>query len=380
MSKLGFLSISLLAIFALSSVTAEASNGEATRSTQLAQTWKSLNIEEPGVYVHDDSVFVMVSRPWELSNTSAHRRWATPQIGQRLYQWAVDGSGVSETEKRLLHSSNASITVTGHSVFSGKDGDRFISVYAFDKTKLDEKIKAMDFEIQAQEAALAMIDQPEKYVRVFDEYRFTELALLSALKSYDGKLFSVTAPKTRLRDFAVTSQVYYEARDAVIGAQHSPISNILLYRTAWNCVDDPKSFYTELSEQNVELLPTQSRHPVMSQVKSCQGFVVFDRTLSAKEPVMMPRIKALFVKGQDLELATYLLEQAVEESPRSPLVWEYLTAAYEAAQNTEAAKLTSRVWFLLDESSSHEAFFKVLSQQKDTASEQYQFFSNLINR
>lgn len=375
MSKRSLLAMTLsLVIVSTIPTMVNAQSGAASRSIELGKMWQSLAIKTPGVHVHDNTVFVMVSRPWGLSNGSEHRRWATPIIGQFLYQWAAELSGVSATEKRLLFASGSLLSVTGRSLYSGKDGDNFVAVYAFDKSVIDTKIKTIDFKKKAMAAAQSAIADPQNNILVFENNRFDEVALLASLKAYNGKLFSVSAPVTKLRVFSSVSRTYYEARDALIEISAPPISNVQLYKAAWNCVDNAEEFHTQLGNQNIALLPTNSRNPIMSQVNSCQGFVTFDQQLSDKEPVMMARIKAQFAKGADLELATYLLEQAVEEAPRNPEVWEYLTAAYEAANNHDAAKLASRVWFLLDKSNSKEVFFKVFSQNKNTGSEQYQYF------
>ena len=375
MLKRSLLSISLtlvLGCFANSAVSAQTT--AATKSMELAKTWQSLNIRTPGVHVHDDTIFVMVTRPWSISNGSEHRRWATPLIGQFLYQWAAEASGVTPTEKRMLFASGAHLSLTGRSLYSGKDADNFVAVYAFSKSAVDQKIQSLDFKEHAAQIALDAINNPSEFIRVYENNRFSEMALLSALKAYEGKLFSVSAPVTKLRVFSSVSRSYYEARDALIEMTSPAISNVPLYKAAFNCVDNAEEFYLQLGQENVKLLPSHSSMPVMGQIQSCQGFVVLDSQLSDKEPVMMPRIKSLFAKGQDLELVTYLLEQAVEESPRNSEVWEYLTAAYEAANRKESAQLASRVWFLLDKTNSKEVFFKVFTQHQNTSSEQYQYF------
>ena len=93
-----------------------------------------------------------------------------------------------------------------------------------------------------------------------------------------------------------------------------------------------------------------------------------DDGLSADEPRQMPLIRKLFEEGRDLPLATHLLLAAVEESPRSPLVWEYLYAAADAANNRPLALLSARVWYVLDKNHRMDAMKALLRENGSPAS------------
>ena len=64
----------------------------------------------------------------------------------------------------------------------------------------------------------------------------------------------------------------------------------------------------------------------------------------------MAVVKEKFSQGVDLPLVTQLLEAAVEAAPRNAEAWEYLAAAYYAADRLDQARICARVWFILSDS------------------------------
>jgi len=60
----------------------------------------------------------------------------------------------------------------------------------------------------------------------------------------------------------------------------------------------------------------------------------------------MDFIQQCFAEGRNLDVVIELLEAAAERAPATPEVWEYLAAAYLAANRPGPAQIAARVWFV----------------------------------
>ena len=356
-------------IIACSSLAVASPVGQAS---DMHNIWKSLGINEAGTFEHQGKVFIQIIRPWNLSSGNQHRRWAELAVGKELARFGFSQchSDLSEIELKLLAYSDSSIKLSGHVVFSGKLDDEYRYVFGFSKSNLKSVCSQLDPKKEVQQIANKMIADSSPFGRFFVDMKNYEMALLSDLRSYRGGLFSVSDPVFLSRKSVDKATAFLNVRDELLASTSTPNSGeTKLLQRALDCSNNIEVFLSSLNKFNIKTIQSSYKTPILSQVATCQGFATFRDSLSNAQPLMMPRIKQLFKEGRDIELAIYLLEQAVEESPRNTEVWEYLASAYKYAGLNDKATLATRVWFIQQDKVSKEAFFKVLKNSSESQNE-----------
>ena len=325
-------------------------------AVKAANAWADMNKGMPGVYRTNDFVFAAVAFDSEGS-TSLMRRRAVAEVAEMLFAEArkdVDEK-LSEEDRHWLDSRPGRLSLPGHVILQGEKGGIYRYVYAVRTEDFKNAISHKRIQQEVSEIKARLPKEPEAYGNLYG--------------SYNGPLYNIATPPVSLRAYANAAQRLYEARDRLVSTL-SETEHHTLFAVAMDCTDRTPDFLKALGAAKIKTIPagTLLPTPVSRRIEVCHGFVRFDDGLSADEPRQMPLIRKLFEEGRDLPLATHLLLAAVEESPRSPVVWEYLYAAADAANNRALALLSARVWYVLDKNHRMDAMKALLRENGSPAS------------
>lgn len=327
-------------------------------SARLLDQWKSMKISSPGVYTTDEWTYVYVTRAWNESTIQQHRRWARMESARLLYAYVLNQhlSKLSEAEQIALKVYKGKLDVTGSVVLSTKKEDLFVYVFAVNTSELEKFTVSLTSPKVFKEISHKIYEHPTAAEGFFNLIASKELSLITGIHNYRGQLFNVSDPAIDQRTYSENATKYFQLRDGVLKTEFQNTDSLL--RKTFDCTWKKSGFLNSLQKEGISLYPVNWQTPILKQVEACQGFVRFDSRINSREPAMMPYVRKLFSAGQDLEVAIALLEYGAEVSPRSSEVWEYLTAAYDAAGQKNASHLCARVWFTL--SGSTDAFVTLL--------------------
>lgn len=325
----------------------------------LSEAWRALNLQGTTLVESDGVVYAQVTLPRRGRLPQELRRLALLDVNRLLARHlsATCKTLPDDMHKKAVALGDWRMNVPGNVVYAAEKGDDF--VYAF-------AAKAEDVEAQRQAGcravsepaafktiAKALVAHPERYRAWLRSAGANELALLADLKSYEGALDNVTTPVNPMPALVKILVKQHEVRAEL--AEIDPMNGCVTPELVLVLLDQSEKpgmikllIDNEIDTFDIQPSGAVPHYGILTQVNRVNGFARFDTRLNAGEPVMMPRIKQLFAQGKDIELATYLLERAVEESPRNPVVWEHLTAAYDFAGKTEQARIARRAWFMTE--------------------------------
>ena len=331
----------------------------AKQAGALSEAWRALNlqgttlVEDKGVY------YAQVTLPRQGRTPQDLRRLATVELN-RL--WASHMSAdcttlADDMHKKITALGQWRFNVTGNMLYAAEKGDDFVMAFAAKADAVDaqreEACRSMNDPATFKAIAEDLLAHPERYRAWLRANGARELALLADLKSYEGSLDNVTTPVNPMPSLVKILVKQHEVRAEL--AEIDPMNGCVTPELVLVLLDksDKPALIKLLIDNEIDTFDVQpsgavSHYGILNQVNRDNGFARFDSRLSAAEPVMMSRIKQLFAAGKDIELATYLLERAVEESPRNPVVWEHLAAAYDFAGKTEQARIARRAWFMTE--------------------------------
>ncbi|MBO5658115.1 MAG: hypothetical protein J6S08_01600 [Duodenibacillus sp.] len=331
----------------------------AMQAGALFEAWRALNlqgttlVEDKGVYFAQVTLQRQGRLPQEL------RRQALIELN-RLWASHLSADCTTLTDdmhKKAVALGHWQLDVKGNVLYAAEKGDDFVMAFAAKADAVDAKreeaCRAMKNPAAFKAIAKDLLTHPERYRTWLRANGARELALLADLKSYEGSLDNVTTPVNPMPSLVKILVKQHEVRAEL--AEIDPMNGCVTPELVLVLLDqsDKPDLVKLLIDNEIDTFDVQpsgavSHYGILNQVNRVNGFARFDTRLNAGEPVMMPRIKQLFAAGKDIELATYLLERAVEESPRNPVVWEHLTAAYDFAGKTEQARIARRAWFMTE--------------------------------
>lgn len=299
------------------------------------------------------------------------RRRAVTEVAEMLFAEARKDveDKLSKEDRQWLDSRPGRLSLPGHVIVQGDKGGIYRYVFAVRSEDFKNALTHERIQREVSEIKARLPKEPEAYGSLYGSYKQFELQLLSQLARYNGPLTNIATPPVSLRAYADAAPRLYEARDRLIKTL-SETEHHALFAVAMDCTDRTPDFLKALGAAKIKTIPagTLLPTPISRRIEVCHGFVRFDDGLSADEPRQMPLIRKLFEEGHDLPLATHLLLAAVEESPRSPIVWEYLYAAADAAGNRPLALLSARVWYALDTKHRMDAMKSLLQENGSPAS------------
>ena len=339
-------------------------------AVNAANAWADMNKGMPGVYRTNDFVFAAVAFDREGS-TSLMRRRAVTEVAEMLFAEARKDveDKLSKEDRQWLDSRPGRLSLPGHVIVQGDKGGIYRYVFAVRSEDFKNALTHERIQREVSEIKARLPKEPEAYGSLYGSYKQFELQLLSQLARYNGPLTNIATPPVSLRAYADAAPRLYEARDRLIKTL-SETEHHALFAVAMDCTDRTPDFLKALGAAKIKTIPagTLLPTPISRRIEVCHGFVRFDDGLSADEPRQMPLIRKLFEEGHDLPLATHLLLAAVDASPRSPRVWEYLSAAADAAGNRPLALLSARVWYALDTKHRMDAMKSLLQENGSPAS------------
>lgn len=311
---------------------------------QLSEILDRNGWNSPGTYSSDGYTFVVTERPWDLSHRSDHQKWGLASSSTKLAATALEHvDSLSGPELLLLSYAklpefNAPINV----IFDGRVERRYRNVIVTSTDSLRDYADKLNVESLLTKTAEKVLRDPSDYSSYFRAANLNEVPLLIQLKELRSVVRTLGPELPLTRNNIRQAKAFIDSKRALLAEINDPV---LL--SAFECQDFPSKFRSELADQGITLFSTRPAHnSLVNRIKACQGFTTFDSTTDIETPDMWNRITELFKTGTDLELATYLLEQSAIKSPNDPLIWEYLSAAYEAAGASNDAAIIDRVWFL----------------------------------
>lgn len=317
-------------------------------ASQMAQVWKEDPQFATGIYEKKGFIFSVVTRNAKKASQIKNRQWATVVNAQQLFNYAIDSKrNLSPTDRAILKSSSGSLKVSGSIISNSERNGLYQYVFATEKQKLEKAINNFDEKKRIENQLFTIINHPERYQNLFSELKLQQLEALSRAALGSQDVAEITKPFATLAD----SLSVYKGKHA-----HSLITS----KTKGFC---PYEDY---------------KTPILHTVCKNNGVVTFSKTLSDQSPDIMSEVFQRFKTGRELKLVIFLLEAAVEQSPRNAQIWEYLEAAYRADKQINKARMAAHVWYLLDAKNRTESIKRVLEQ--DPSSEAKEFLKYITNK
>ena len=327
---------------------AAGSSAQASPLDDLVRDWRAMPSFEEGIQVTPSGVissFQTVLRPGDseertliLTESEAVLQAARAVIAENNNDTTLQGILKN-------HFASKKVSLPGHVLLSECSQGLCRSVYAMTK---DEWAKAKER------------IQHTRFTDSFESFKtspFADSSLLDALGQPDLSLLS---------DLRRTSDIYANVRTAII-----PISGIMKKALAFEekrdagvrslidsgakhdlvlhsiyAAESPKAYAEKLAQAGIPSLAWHPDTPTLRQIARVQGFVRYDGRAKNELPTSMDFIQQCFAEGRNLDVVIELLEAAAERAPATPEVWEYLAAAYLAANRPGPAQIAARVWFV----------------------------------
>lgn len=318
-----------------------------------ADAWRAIGAAKPGLYQGGGRVYSYVSPSREADETLEHLKAraeaeALFQLTQAYADRHYAGDSITAQITRGYLTTHNRLRFNGR-VLESDCGDKTCRVvFSAPASALELAPAASQRLALQQEARDAFVKDPAGHPDILKALGLPEAALLGevrALKQAYANVFPALAPT---KSGVKRMEAFLEKREAVLqNLARAPEARTGL--AVVQAVDDPKAFAAFLQSSGVAPLNWSASRPVLSQVAAAQGFVVIDERTEGRKPAVMSIVKAKFAQGADLPLVTELLEGAAEAAPRNAEVWEYLAAAYYAAERIDQARVCARVWFILSD-------------------------------
>ncbi len=327
---------------------AAGSSAQASSLDDLVRDWRAMPSFEEGIQVTPSGVISSVQTVLRPGDSEERTLILTESEAVLQAARAVIAENNNDTTLQGIlknHFASKKVSLPGHVLLSECSQGLCRSVYAMTK---DELAKAKER------------IQHTRFTDSFESFKtspFADSSLLDALGQPELSLLS---------DLRRTSEIYANVRSAII-----PISGIMKKALAFEekrnagvrtlidsgakhdlvlhsiyAVESPKAYSEKLAQAGISSLVWHPETPTLRQIARVQGFVRFDGRAKNKLPASMDFIQQSFAEGRNLALVIELLEAAAERAPATPEVWEYLAAAYLAANRPEPAQIAARVWFV----------------------------------
>ena len=317
-------------------------------ANRMTQVWQEDPQTTTGIYERKGYVFSVVSRDAKKASQAKNRQWATIANAQQLFNYAIDSkTNLSSTDKAILRSSSGSLKVSGSIISNSERNGLYQYVFATEKRTLDNAIDNFDEKSSIENQLFTVINHPERYQNLFSELKLQQLEALSRAAFGSQEVTEIIKPYATLADG--------------LSVHNNNLS------------------YPLISSKTKVFCPYEDyKTPILHAVCKNNGVVTFSKTLSDQSPDIMSEVFQRFKTGRDLKLVIFLLEAAVEQSPRNAQIWEYLEAAYRADKQVDKARMAAHVWYLLDAKNRTESIKRVLEQ--DPSSEAKEFLKYITNK
>lgn len=312
-------------------------------ANQMSRVWNENPIHESGVYERGEYLFSVICIKNPNKVEGRNRSLAALKSSQQLYRFALEHFYVLSDQRdiNILKVIPGQLKVNGHVISGSTINGVYVYVFAMQRQQLEESVQKIQFDKLVRNELQLLIDHPKNYLEFFQELKLNQLNLLARA---DAGLSNVTH---------------------VIEPYATVVEGIDYYKKH-------KATYPLVSLEDQSFCPvSEFKTPILKAVCRSGGVVTFDSQLSDETPEVMGEILKRFQSGKELNLTIYLLETAVERSPRNAQIWEYLEAAYRANKEEDKARMAANVWYLLDSKGRTESIKKVLQYEHTTTSENF---------
>lgn len=347
-----FIAICLMIIAVLIGSWAHAQESISSSASEKLRDWKSLDAQEPGVYVKGETLYAFLRRPWSLSNRNQHKRWAHLEAAKTISDWLVSQNvstkpPLSEAEISAIRHSGVlrnKFTLSGHVLFSGNKNNYFEHVEAYSLGEAKTQFQRINLRESLKAGLIKIRNEPKEYTNYFAENQLQDIALINKIRNSQWPNVHIAAISTM--DCEVRTETDVKNQNAIRTIKEKDELTEAL-KAALLGVDDPIALTKTLQKSGIETIEVSYQTPVLCQVARCQGFVRFADGASSTTPQLFAAVKEDFSQGKRLEMLTALLEYMIEQSPRDPILWEYLAAAYQASGQKAKELVANRVWYSL---------------------------------
>ena len=347
-----FIAICLMIIAVLIGSWAHAQESVSASATQKLRDWKTLAAQEPGVYVKGETLYVFLRRPWSLSNRNQHKRWAHLEAAKTISDWFISQnagkkSSLSTAELSVIRHSGVlrgKLTLSGNVLFSGNKNDAFEHVEAYSLGEAKNQFQRINLRESLKAGLTKIRNEPKEYTNYFAENQLQDIALINKIRSSQWPNVHIAAISAM--DCEVRTETDATNQKAIRALKGNDALTEAL-KAALLGVDDPVALTKTLQKSEIETVEVSYETPLLCQVARCQGFVRFADGASSTTPKLFAVVKEDFIQGKRLETSTALLEYMIEQSPRDPVLWEYLAAAYQASGQKAKELMANRVWYSL---------------------------------
>ncbi len=347
-----FIAICLMIIAVLIGSWAHAQESISSPASEKLREWKALGAEGPGVYVKGETLYAFLRRPWSQSNRNQHKRWAHLEAAKTISDWLVTQnvskkSSLSEAEISVIRHSGVlrnKLTLSGHVLFSGNKNNYFEHVEAYSLGEAKTQFQRINLRESLKAGLTKIRNEPKEYTNYFVENQLQDIALINKIRNSQWPNVHIAAISAM--DCEVRTETDAKNQQAIRALEgKDELAEAL--KAALLGVDDPVTLTKILQKSGIQTVEVSYQTPVLCQVARCQGFVRFAGGASSSTPKLFVAVKEDFARGKRLEMLTALLEYMIEQSPRDPILWEYLAAAYQASEQKTKELLANRVWYSL---------------------------------
>lgn len=330
----------LCAACALVACSTTVAGADLQSAAALQQSWRSLNATAPGIYRTDDTVFARARIPASRSPERDRVR-AELKAVEMLATSAIPAATDQWTRALATYANRVEFPVR---IVEHDCGSKGCDVVAAADRRTLESIPVPNAATLKAKAAERLATIDEAAIDFFFNAGFPEAALALALRRPDMPAFSIRPGAVADVATLETLKRMNEKRRAILAQVPDDPRPENLALKALGALEDVAAWEAALQGAGIHIAKWSPDTPLLRQVAKTQGFVRFPTHASDAAPPTMPIVKDRFARGVGLEEATYMLENAAERSPRCAEVWEYLSAAYRAAGNFDAARIATRVW------------------------------------
>ena len=318
-----------------------------------AEAWRAIGAAKPGLYQGGGRVYSYVSTSREAGETLEHQKARTEaealfQLTQAYADRHYAGDSIADQITRGYLKTQKRLRFNGRVLESDCADEACRMVFSAPASALEQAPAASQRLALQQEARDAFVTDPSAHPDILKMLGLPEAALLSDVRGLAQAYANVFPALVPTKPGIKRMEAFLEKREAVL----QKLAQAPEARTGIAVVhagEDPQAFAEFLRSNGIPPLNWSAARPVLSQTAAAQGFVVIDERTEGRTPAVMSIVKAKFAQGADLPLVTELLEGAAEAAPRNAQVWEYLAAAYYAADRLDQARICARVWFILSD-------------------------------
>ena len=327
---------------------AAGSSAQASPLDDLVRDWRAMPSFEEGIQVTPSGVISSAQTVLRPGDSKRHTLARTESEAVLQAARAVIAESNSDTTLQGIlrnHFASKKVSLPGHVLLSECSQGLCRSVYAMTK---DEWAKAKKRIQHAQftDSLESFKTSPFADSTLLDALGQPELSLLNDMRRTSDLYANIRSAIIPISGIIKKALAFEEKRDAGVrslidsGAKHDLVLHSIY------AAESPKAYAEKLAQAGIPSLAWHPETPTLRQIARVQGFVRFDGRAQNKLPASMGFIQQSFAEGRNLALVLELLEAAAERAPATPDVWEYLAAAYLAANRPEPAQIAARVCFV----------------------------------